>query len=88
MEDITIMEDILAFKELYYCEALIIEVKKTSTLNYFQLKEYSDKNIKDKLWLELVRLWSVTGILICLKNEMRNARNTIYFIDRLSLHLI
>lgn len=47
------MEYIMAFKELFDCEAVIIGVKKRPQLYYFQLKENSDKNTKDKLWSEV-----------------------------------
>ncbi|XP_076061135.1 uncharacterized protein LOC143036960 isoform X1 [Oratosquilla oratoria] len=39
-------------KELFDCETLITEVEKRPPLYDFQLKEYSDKNIKEKLWSE------------------------------------
>ena len=40
-------------KELFDCETLIAEVEKRPPLYDFQLKEYSDKNIKEKLWSEV-----------------------------------
>ena len=40
-------------KEVFDCETLITEVEKRPPLYDFQLKEYSDKNIKEKLWREV-----------------------------------
>lgn len=44
------------------CELLISEVEKRPALYNFKLKEYNDKNLKEKLWTEvceaLVRGWN------------------------------
>lgn len=48
-------------RSLIDCELLISEVEKRPALYNFQLKEYNDKNLKEKLWTEvceaLVRGW-------------------------------
>lgn len=51
----------MATQDLIDCEILIMEVEKRPALYDFQLKEYSDKNVKEKLWTEVceavVRDW-------------------------------
>ena len=40
-------------KDLFDTELLITEVEKRPPLYDFKLKEYSDKNIKERLWNEV-----------------------------------
>jgi len=43
----------MAFKEVYDCEVLILEIEKRPALYDCSLKEYSDKGLKDRLWGEV-----------------------------------
>jgi len=43
----------MAFKEVYDCEMLISEIEKRPALYDCSMKEYSDKNFKDRLWGEV-----------------------------------
>ena len=44
---------VMSIKDVFDCETLIVEVEKRPPLYDFQLKEYSDKNLKEKLWSEV-----------------------------------
>jgi hypothetical protein len=41
---------VLAFKEVYVCEILILEIEICPALYDYLLKEYSDKGLKQGLW--------------------------------------
>jgi hypothetical protein len=43
----------MEFKEVYDCEILISEIEKRPALYDCSIKEYSDKNFKDRLWGEV-----------------------------------
>jgi hypothetical protein len=44
---------VMAFKEVYDCEILILEIEKRPALYDCSIKEYSDKGFKDRLWGEV-----------------------------------
>jgi hypothetical protein len=44
---------VMAFKEVYDCEILILEIEKRPALYDCSMKEYSDESFKDRLWGEV-----------------------------------
>ena len=71
----------MALEEVFDCETLIAEVENRPELYDFQLKEYSDRNVKEKFWTEVFEA-AVTDWSNLSPGERKEKGNTIYFIER------
>ena len=72
-------------KEVFDCETLITEVEKRPPLYDFQLKEYCDKNIKEKLWSEVCEAVVSDWNILSPQDKKEKGKKHIVFERKISI---